>query len=318
MNSIGLIEQRVGCDTLEHERIERDLVLGGGSNVLLVEDVPGTVYLNRLRGRSLGRVDGTTVLVEAAAGESWNDLVRWSLEKGLSGLENLSLIPGLAGAAPMQNIGAYGVELADVLESVRTWDWVAGERRVFNNDECHFSYRDSRFKSKQADRYLITSIRLRLSTIFQPKLEYAGISEQLKASGILKPSARDVSDAVVKIRQTKLPDPAVTANAGSFFKNPLVAAEQASALTRKFPMLPAWHGRNDHTKLSAAWMIEHCGWRGHRRGDVGVSDQHALVLVNYGDGRGSEILKLADAIIDSVREEFGVQLITEPKIVQFN
>jgi UDP-N-acetylmuramate dehydrogenase len=275
------------------------------------------VYLNRLRGRRLGHPEGTTVLVEAAAGENWDGLVRWSLRQGLSGLENLSLIPGLAGAAPVQNIGAYGVELADVLESVCAWDWTRGDWRVFSNEECRLSYRDSRFKSEEADRFLITSIRLRLSTVFHPKLDYAGIREQLAKTGVAKPGAIDVCEAVTTIRQQKLPDPAVTPNAGSFFKNPLVSTEQAHALQLKYPGLPAWPGSHHDTKLSAAWMIEHCGWRGHRKGEVGVSEQHALVLVNHGNGQGADVLNLADAIIDSVRQEFGVCLMAEPKIVQY-
>jgi UDP-N-acetylmuramate dehydrogenase len=295
----------------------RDLVLGGGSNVLLVDDIPGTVFLNRLHGRSLTCRDDGSVLVECAAGENWHELVQWTLQQGFSGLENLSLIPGLAGAAPMQNIGAYGVELADTLESVRAWDWADGQWRTFSNEECHFGYRDSRFKSEQPDRYLITSIRLRLSNDFHPKLDYAGIQEELEMAEIARPTAKDVSNAVVKIRQRKLPDPVVTANAGSFFKNPLLSAKDADALKREFPGLPVWPAGDGLSKLSAGWMIETCGWRGHRQGHVAVADQHALVLVNSGGASGSEILDLANDIVRSVNEKFCIRLQKEPRIVRF-
>jgi len=291
-----------------------DLVLGGGSNILFAGDVEGSVILNRVTGRKIIDESGTGVLVEALAGENWHQLVLWSLDRGLSGIENLSLIPGLTGAAPMQNIGAYGVELADVVDSVRVLELETGKFREFKKDECLFAYRDSRFKSLDAGRYLITAVRLRLQRSFVPRLEYAGIAAELQVAGVNQPTARQVSDAVIRIRQRKLPDPAIIGNAGSFFKNPLVGRQSADRLAAKFDDLPI-HKQDDGTaKLSAAWMIDDCGWKGHREGDAGVSDQHALVLVNYGSASGRHLLDLAKAIADSVYERFEVELIPELRI----
>ena len=294
----------------------QDLVLGGGSNVLLAGDIPGRVLLVRLAGRRVLRQDSRQVLVEAGAGEHWHELVRWSLAQGLSGLENLSLIPGLCGAAPMQNIGAYGVELSDRLESLTAWDWRQGRLREFGHAQCRFAYRDSYFKSAAPDRYLITAIRLRLDVDFQPVLNYAGVQQELDAAGISTPGATDVSDAVMRIRRRKLPDPSQLGNAGSFFKNPVLPAAQAATLARRFPGLPLYPQADGRVKAGAAWMIEHCGWKGRRMGDAGVSAQHALVLVNHGSASGADLLDLAGQIIASVAERFALQLECEPRIVR--
>lgn len=292
-----------------------DLVLGGGSNVLLADDLNGTVFLNRIRGMRIVSDEQDSVLVEACAGEIWHSLVLWTLAQGLSGLENLSLIPGLSGAAPLQNIGAYGVELADLLESVQAWDWAAGRLLRFGNRDCGFGYRSSRFKSDNAQRYLITAIRLRLSRSYQPRLSYPGLAEQLAAMGISQPTAQQVSRAVIALRKRKLPDPARLGNAGSFFTNPVVDPGQAESLRRRFPELPVHALGARHAKLGAAWMIEHCGWKGYRHGDAGVAEQHALVLVNHGRASGAQILELADMVRQSVHETFGIELQTEPVIV---
>jgi UDP-N-acetylmuramate dehydrogenase len=291
-----------------------DLILGGGSNILFARDVEGSVILNHVTGRRVINESGAGVLVEALAGENWHQLVLWSLDQGLSGIENLSLIPGLTGAAPMQNIGAYGVELSDVLDSVEALDLQTGRFREFTRKECQFTYRDSRFKSLDAGRYLITAVRLRLQRSFTPRLEYAGVAAELLTAGVNQPTARQVSDAVIRIRQRKLPDPAIIGNAGSFFKNPLVGRQTADRLATKFENLPIHKQDDGSAKLSAAWMIDDCGWKGHREGDAGVSDQHALVLVNYGSASGRHLLDLANAIADSVHERFGVELIPEPRI----
>jgi UDP-N-acetylmuramate dehydrogenase len=293
---------------------ETDLILGGGSNILFVGDVNGSVILNRVRGKRVLGESATGVLVEAFAGENWHQLVLWSLDQGLSGIENLSLIPGLTGAAPMQNIGAYGVELAEVIDSVQVLDLATGEVAEFGSHECLFAYRDSRFKSQDAGRFLITKVRLCLQRTFKPRLDYAGIAEELKAMGVSRPTARQVSNAVIRIRQRKLPDPAIVGNAGSFFKNPVVEPETADRLASKFDGLPIYRREDGSTKLSAAWMIDDCGWKGHREGDAGVSDQHALVLVNYGSASGRHLLDLANAIAESVRDRFGVELVPEPRI----
>ena len=292
----------------------RDLILGGGSNILFTTDIQGTVILNRVPGKRIVEDSGDEVVLEASAGENWHQLVLWSLAQGLSGIENLSLIPGQAGAAPMQNIGAYGVELADVLDSVKTIDLGSRQLREFQNRQCQFEYRNSRFKSTDAGRYLITSIRLRLRRKFIPRLSYSGIGEELASMGIDTPNARQVSDAVIRIRQRKLPDPGVQGNAGSFFKNPLVSRLTADLLAREFKGLPVYSD-GDQVKLSAAWMIEKCGWKGRTLGRAAVSGQHALVLINRDNATGHEILMLAEAIRESVRDRFDIQLQPEPLII---
>ena len=295
---------------------QRDLILGGGSNVLFAGDVEGSVILNRVTGRKIIADSEEQVLVEACGGENWHQLVLWCLEQRLFGIENLSLIPGLAGAAPIQNIGAYGVELGDVLHSLQALNLQTGELHEFDHEDCQFSYRDSRFKSADADRYLITHIRLSLQRKFTPQLAYAGLGEELQSMGIEQATAKQVSDAVVRIRQRKLPDPGVTGNAGSFFKNPVVESTVADLLKRDFKDLPVYPADNGKSKLSAAWMIDQCGWKGHRKGDAGVSEQHALVLVNHGNASGRQLLDLANAIVESVRSRFGVELKPEPRIIQ--
>ena len=294
---------------------KRDLILGGGSNVLFAGDVAGSVILNRITGKRIVKDSNDEVLVEACAGENWHQLVLWCLNQGLSGIENLSLIPGLAGAAPMQNIGAYGVELADVLDSVQTLDLQTGHPREFKQQDCQLTYRNSRFKSADAGKYLITGVRLRLRRTFIPNLAYMGLGEELLSMGINAPTAKQVSEAVIRIRQRKLPDPAIVGNAGSFFKNPVVNQETAGLLAKEFAGLPVYSAGND-SKLSAAWMIEQCGWKGRSMGRAAVSEQHALVLINTGNATGGEILNLAEAIQVSVQERFGTKLQPEPLIIK--
>ena len=296
----------------------RDFILGGGSNVLFSTDVPGTVIHNRITGREIVKTGDDHSWVEAGAGENWHELVRWTLKNGLSGLENLSLIPGLAGAAPIQNIGAYGVELAAVLEGVTAWDLSRSMWKTFSQEDCELAYRNSRFKSTEPNRFLITSIRLRLDRQYRPQLGYAGLREELSRLNIRHATAIDVSDAVIRLRQSKLPDPSTTGNAGSFFKNPVLGQESVEALLAHFPGLPTWPLDNETIKVSAAWMIEHCRLKGHRTGDAGISDQHALVIVNHGSASGEEILQLARTIQSTIFDTFGVSLEPEPRIVNFS
>jgi UDP-N-acetylmuramate dehydrogenase len=293
----------------------RDLMLGGGSNLLLVGDVPGTVYLNGIMGIEVVEENDDEVTIEAGAGEAWHDFVMWSLEQGYCGLENLSLIPGKVGAAPIQNIGAYGVELSSVLESVTAWDWQERRWRVFDIKACHLGYRDSRFKSEEPDRYLITSVRIRLRRAFNPVIAYAGLVEELGKIENTQLTARDVSQAVIAIRQRKLPDPAQIGNAGSFFKNPVLSESDAHTLLTQYPQAPNWPADGGMTKVSAAWMIEQCGLKGYRQGNAAVSDRHALVLVNAGDASGGEIWQLALHVRSEVERCFGVSLQAEPRIV---
>jgi UDP-N-acetylmuramate dehydrogenase len=296
----------------------RDLLLGGGSNVLLRTDVPGSVIHNCIKGRDVLRSDQNHAWIEAGAGENWHDLVRWSLGKGFSGLENLSLIPGYAGAAPIQNIGAYGVELSSVLESVTAWDLSRSNWKIFTTRDCRLGYRDSIFKTGEPGRYLITSIQLRLDRRFKPQLAYSGLREELEQSKNPELTARDVSDAVIRLRRRKLPDPAVLGNAGSFFKNPELESGAAEKLTDRFPALPAWRLPDGRVKLSAAWMIEDCGLKGCRDGDAGVSAQHALVIVNHGSATGEDVLALSRTVQSAVRDRFGLMLEAEPGIIEFS
>jgi UDP-N-acetylmuramate dehydrogenase len=296
----------------------RDFILGGGSNTLFATDVPGTVIHNRITGREIVKTGDDHAWVEAGAGENWHELVRWSLKNGLSGLENLSLIPGLAGAAPIQNIGAYGVELAAVLESVTAWDLLRSTWKIFSHQDCGLAYRDSRFKTTEPDRFLITSIRLRLDRHYKPQLGYAGLHEELSRLNIRQATAIEVSDAVVRLRQRKLPDPATSGNAGSFFKNPVLNRGESQTLLARFPGLPAWPLDAETIKVSAAWMIEHCGLKGHRTGGAGISDRHALVIVNHGSATGAEILQFARTIQSTIHDRFGVMLEPEPRIIDFS
>ncbi|MGH8036565.1 MAG: UDP-N-acetylmuramate dehydrogenase [Stenotrophomonas sp.] len=291
------------------------LVLGSGSNVLIADDVPGTVlvFANREIEELEHRADHT--VVRAGAGVSWHGLVMSSLQNGLSGLENLALIPGTAGAAPIQNIGAYGVQVDEFIQAVDAWDRDTGEWVRFDAEGCAFGYRDSIFKHA-ADRYLITAIELRLPLLHDLRLGYAGIAEEMQAMGVELPVAADVANAVIAIRRRKLPDPDVLGNAGSFFKNPVLPLEQVEVLLQHFPELPVYPADKDsHRKLSAAWMIEACGWKGYRDGDAGVAPSHALVLVNHGNASGAELLALARRISASVLEKFGVPIEPEPRLI---
>jgi UDP-N-acetylmuramate dehydrogenase len=314
------------------------LVLGGGSNLLFAGDATGPVVA--LRGQGIGVVsdDGNWAVVRADAGVEWHALVQWTLSRGLGGLENLSLIPGTVGAAPIQNIGAYGVEVGETIHAVEAFEPATGEVRRLSATDCAFAYRDSLFK-RAPDRYIVTAVEFALARDAAPRLGYAGIAQELAAMGVeAAPTAAQVSEAVVRIRRRKLPDPAVVGNAGSFFKNPIVPTAVAEALKAEhaglpvFPVapFPADTARHEATvsgslsresepdtvsKLSAAWLIDACGWKGHRRGAAGVSDAHALVLVNHGGATGAEILGLARSIAASVKSRFGVAIEPEPRII---
>ncbi len=290
------------------------LILGGGSNLLIADDPQQPIVQMALRGLRIVEDDGDTVIVEAAAGEAWDPLVRWTLSQGLAGLENLALIPGTVGAAPIQNIGAYGVELRDCFESLDAVDLGSGIARSFTADDCAFGYRDSVFKHVDAAQWLVTSVRLRLSRTADLKLDYGEIRAELSEAHIVAPTPTDVADAVSRIRRRKLPDPTVIGNAGSFFKNPLIEPEQAQAVRAREPELPCWPS-GDRVKVSAAWMIERCGFKGMRIGDAGVHARHALVLVNHGHARGSDILALAMQIRSAVEIRFGILLEAEPVVV---
>ncbi|MGY2231241.1 UDP-N-acetylmuramate dehydrogenase [Pseudomonas tolaasii] len=287
------------------------LVIGGGSNLLLTQDVPALVLRMATRGIRVLKDDGVHAVVEAEAGEAWHPFVLWTLENGFCGLENLSLIPGTVGAAPMQNIGAYGVEIKDVFSGLTALDRQTGELREFSLEECKFAYRDSLFKH-ETGRWLILRVRFALSRASQLKLDYGPVQQRLAAQGITEPTPSDVSRAICSIRREKLPDPAELGNAGSFFKNPLVSQGLASELQALYPDLVAYPQSDGQMKLAAGWLIERAGWKGFREGDAGVHKLQALVLVNYGAATGHDIANLAQRIQQDIAERFKVDLEMEP------
>jgi UDP-N-acetylmuramate dehydrogenase len=291
------------------------LLLGEGSNLLFAADWPGVVVSMSALGLRILDDDGDTCVVRAEAGERWDDLVRWTLGRGLVGLENLSLIPGTVGAAPIQNIGAYGTEIGEFVHAVEAWDREQKRMARLSHAECAFGYRDSLFKRAQ-ERWIVTALELRLPRRRELRIDYPGVREELAAMGAESPRASQVAEAVCRLRTRKLPNPALLGNVGSFFKNPLVVAETAQRLKDEHAELPVFPGGDENArKLSAAWLIEQCGWKGHRDGDAGVAAQHALVLVNHGNATGAQLLALARRIAASVEQRFGVRLEPEARIV---
>jgi UDP-N-acetylmuramate dehydrogenase len=291
----------------------RRLVLGGGSNVVLTRDFDGLVLLVALRGRRVVREDAGAWYVEAGAGENWHDFVAWTLDARMPGLENLALIPGTVGAAPIQNIGAYGLEMAERCVSVRAVELASGDVVEFDAAACGFGYRDSFFKREGRDRFVITSVTFRLPKQWTPHAGYADLARALEARGrAAAPAARDVFDAVVEVRRAKLPDPAQLGNAGSFFKNPVIDATQFDALAASEPGIVSYPQPDGRVKLAAGWMIDRCGWKGRALRAAAVHERQALVLVNRGGATGADILELAHAIRNDVRARFGVDLEQEP------
>jgi UDP-N-acetylmuramate dehydrogenase len=291
------------------------LVLGGGSNILLTGDVDGLVLQMRGRGIAIVGASEDAVLVRAAAGENWHGLVQWTLAHGLAGLENLSLIPGSVGAAPIQNIGAYGSEIKDVFHSLTAYDFDSGEVLVLDRAACRFAYRDSVFKHELKDRAAILDVTFALPKQWRPNLGYAELAREIEASGIAAPDAQAVSDAVIAIRRRKLPDPEQIGNAGSFFKNPVVSAQMRDALLAAHPQLVSHAQADGSYKLAAGWLIDQCGWKGKSLGAAGVYEKQALVLVNRGGAKGEEIAQLARAIQQDVARAYGVMLEPEPVFV---
>ena len=291
------------------------LIIGGGSNILFTRDFEGLVIRNCLKGISLISENEETVLVEAASGENWHQFVQWCIAQGFGGLENLSLIPGCVGASPMQNIGAYGVEIKDVFKSLTALDLENGKRCVFSKEECAFGYRESVFKTIYKNKYLITSVTFELKRHPVINISYGAIAEQLKAMGVLNPGISDVSKAVMAIRQSKLPDPLVTGNAGSFFKNPEVSAEKYAEILSQFPELVSYPLASGHYKLAAGWLIEQAGLKGYEKNGAAVHTRQALVLINTGTATGEAVLALSTEIIEKVKNKYGVTLEREVNII---
>lgn len=290
-------------------------LLGGGSNVVISSALSGLVVVMRSRGRRVLQRGQGWALIEGEAGENWHALVNWTLDMGLSGLENLSLIPGTLGAAPVQNIGAYGVELVDVFDSLDALDCETGQICQFSREDCQFAYRESLFKAS-AGRYIILRVRLRLDTRPSLRVSYAPLAAAWAATGLLQPDPRVVSELVCALRRSKLPDPRQLGNAGSFFKNPVVSSQQLGDLLARWPGMPWYPQADGSAKLAAGWLIDQAGWRGFRAGAVGVHSEQALVLVNFGAARGGDILELAQRIADDVRARFGVELDMEPRVLR--
>lgn len=290
------------------------LLLGGGSNLLLTADVDALVLRMASRGIRLLSDDGERVVIEAEAGEPWHPFVQWTLAQGFAGLENLSLIPGTVGAAPVQNIGAYGVELKDLFAGLTALDRHSGDLREFSLADCAFAYRDSLFK-RENGRWVILRVRFALNRTAALHLDYGPVRQRLLEQGIAAPTASDVSAAICAIRSEKLPDPAELGNAGSFFKNPLVSAELAQRLRAEHADLVAYPQADGQVKLAAGWLIERAGWKGFRQGDAGVHRLQALVLVNYGSASGAQLLALAQRIQADIAERFAVALEIEPNVL---
>lgn len=292
------------------------IILGGGSNVLFTTDVDGLVIKNEIKGIECIKENDAHIWLKVGAGENWHEFVMYCIHQGYGGIENLALIPGTVGAAPMQNIGAYGLELKDVFDSLEAIDINTGTLKVFNHEECQFGYRDSIFKTICKNQFIITHVTLRLNKNPAFNVSYGALQDTLKEMHIENLSLKAVSDAVIHIRQSKLPDPNQIGNAGSFFKNPILPSKQFSILQKQFSQIPHYATESsDFVKTSAGWLIEQCGWKGKRQDDIGVHDKQALVIVNYGAGTGDAILKLAHEIQDSVYTRFEIHLTPEVNII---
>lgn len=290
------------------------LILGGGSNLLFTEDYNGLVVKNNLKGIEVIGENDDHVFVQAGAGENWHSFVTSCIEKGWNGLENLSLIPGNVGASPMQNIGAYGVELKDVFHELEAIHLASGEIHYFDKGQCEFGYRESIFKKDLKNQYMISRVSFKLAKKFNGNIAYGAIEEELSRLNITELNAPAVSQAVINIRKSKLPDPAVLGNAGSFFKNPVVKEELYQRIKQAHPNIAAYPADGGNFKLAAGWLIENAGWKGKKVGNCGVHDKQALVLVNHGGALGKEIFDLSTAILEDVKEKFGVELEREVNI----
>jgi UDP-N-acetylmuramate dehydrogenase len=312
VNSRAVLHDLHGSSELTSQRI---LILGEGSNILFVKSFDGLILLNQIKGIDIVEESENEVLIQAGGGESWSSFVDFAVSNNWGGIENLSLIPGTVGAAPVQNIGAYGVELKDVFVSLTAFDLQSGEIKEFNHSACEFGYRNSIFKTKFPGRYFILNVILKLNKKIVPNLEYGPLKLAFNGRNPSTVTLPEISEEIKKIRRSKLPDPKLLGNAGSFFKNPVISNVQASDLKQKYPEIPLFVLNNIETKVAAGWLIEQCGWKGKRIGDAGVHEKQALVLVNYGEASGNDILQLAEMIVKSVKTTFGIELEKEVRVV---
>jgi UDP-N-acetylmuramate dehydrogenase len=304
-------------EVLRNDRFKnvKKMVLGGGSNVLFGEDFDGLMIHNNFRGIEILSEDEKQVTIKSGAGEVWHEFVLFTIAHNFPGLENLSLIPGFVGAAPIQNIGAYGVEIKKTFKELTAIDLIDESMRVFTNADCRFGYRDSVFKREAKNRYIIVDVTFCLDKNASLNTSYGAINEQLKNMNVTDPTIRDVSDAVIFIRRSKLPDPKDIGNAGSFFKNPEIPSTQFEKLKSKHSDIIGFPTHDNHIKVAAGWLIEHAGWKGKRVGNVGMHAKQALVLVNYGNATGHELVEHAKRVKESVKEKFGVEIEMEVNIV---
>lgn len=291
------------------------LIIGEGSNLLPTRDFAGTVLHSAIKGMEVVGDAADSVLLRCGSGETWDDVVAYCVANGWHGAENLSLIPGEVGASAVQNIGAYGAEAKDIIYKVEAVEVSTGKAVEFMNADCQYAYRQSRFKHEWLGRYVITYVTYRLSHTFAPDLDYGNIRQSLSAKGISVPTAEQLRNTIIEIRQSKLPDPKVTGNAGSFFMNPIVSRSVYEDLSEKYPEMPHYMVDDDHIKIPAGWMIEQCGWKGRSLGRAGVHDRQALVLVNRGGATGEEVVRLYRQIIDDVKRKFGIEIRPEVNVV---
>ncbi len=294
---------------------KKHLILGGGSNILLTNNFDGIVIKIDFKGKLILNEDDDSVLLEIGAGENWHDLVLFAIQNQWAGIENLSLIPGTVGAAPMQNIGAYGVEIKNVFEYLFAFEKKSGQVVKFDLEDCEFGYRTSVFKTSLRDKYIITRVCLRLKKNAELNISYGAISETLKSMEIDNPGIRDISNAVIKIRRSKLPDPNEIGNAGSFFKNPVISKQHFQTLKEKHPDIPSYAIDQKSVKIPAGWLIEKAGWKGKIHKNSGVHEKQALVLVNKGKASGNDVLELSEMILDDIKNKFGIQLEREVNII---
>ncbi|NAS29612.1 UDP-N-acetylmuramate dehydrogenase [Flavobacteriaceae bacterium R38] len=302
---------------LASKKNQEKFILGGGSNMLLTKDIDALILYLNIKGKEIVSQDEASVTVRVAAGENWHNFVLWCIENDYGGLENLSLIPGNVGTAPIQNIGAYGVELKDVFISCEAIHLKTLKKRTFTLSDCKFGYRDSIFKHEIKGEFVITAVNVKLSrNNHSLNTSYGAIEEFLNSNEINTPTIRDVSNAVIAIRKSKLPDPDEIGNSGSFFKNPIISASDFKKLSLKYPSVPSYKLEDGKVKVPAGWLIEQSGFKGKRYGDAGVHKNQALVLVNYGNASGSEVLKLAEKIQKTVAEKFNIHIETEVNIIK--
>ena len=308
------LHQLTDLEDITAEQAQNIHIIGGGSNILLTHDVEGTVLLNRLKGITLIEETEAHVILKVASGEVWHEFVMYAINQGWAGIENLALIPGTVGAAPMQNIGAYGVEVKAVIEEVTAWHWEEQRYIRLKNEECRFGYRDSIFKHELKGKVFITEVTFRLSKHPNFNTSYGAIMQELEKNGITELSIKAIAEAVIAIRSSKLPDPAQIGNAGSFFKNPVIPLAQFNELKEAYPNIPSYPIDDSTIKVPAGWLIEQCGLKGHKEGNAGVHSKQALVLVNLGNATGAEVWALSGKVISTVQEKFGITLEREVQI----